>query len=50
MERLDMRGIGVDVIRTDDGWYAVDINPCPSFAQTGLEGALVDSIESCLDT
>lgn len=49
MKRLGMRGIGVDVIRTDDTWYAVDVNPCPSFARTGLEGALVDSIESRLD-
>lgn len=49
MERLDMRGIGVDMIRTDEGWYAVDLNPCPSFKQTGLEDALVNSIESCLD-
>lgn len=49
MERLDMRGIGVDLVRTDDGWYAVDLNPCPSFKQTGLEDALVNSIESCLD-
>lgn len=49
MKRLDMRGVGVDLIRTDEGWYAVDLNPCPSFKQTGLEDALVDSIESCLD-
>jgi hypothetical protein len=49
MERLDMRAIGVDVIRVDDRWYAVDLNPCPSFRQTGLEGALVDSIESSLE-
>ncbi|MEF8826966.1 MAG: hypothetical protein V5A27_11615 [Halapricum sp.] len=49
MERLDMRGIGVDLIRTDEGWYAVDLNPCPSFKQTSLEDALVDSIGSCLN-
>ncbi|SFR66007.1 hypothetical protein SAMN04487947_3244 [Halogeometricum rufum] len=48
MDRLDMRAIGVDLIRTDDRWYAVDLNPCPSFVRTGLEGALVDSIESAL--
>jgi hypothetical protein len=48
MDRLGMRGIGVDLIRADDRWYAVDLNPCPSFAETGLEGALVDSIESAL--
>lgn len=49
MEQLEMRAIGVDVIRTDDNWFAVDINPCPSFAQTGLEDALVHSIESSLN-
>ena len=49
MDRLGMCAIGVDLIRTDDGWYAVDINPCPSFVGTGLEDALVDSIESRLD-
>jgi glutathione synthase/RimK-type ligase-like ATP-grasp enzyme len=49
MDRLGMRGVGVDVLRVDDCWYAVDLNPCPSFGQTGLETALTDSIESCLD-
>jgi glutathione synthase/RimK-type ligase-like ATP-grasp enzyme len=49
MEQLGMRGIGVDVIRVEDDWYAVDLNPCPSFRQTGLEDALVASIESCLE-
>jgi hypothetical protein len=48
MDRLGMRGIGVDLIRADGRWYAVDLNPCPSFAETGLEGALVRSIESAL--
>ena len=49
MERLEMRGIGVDLIRVDEAWYAVDLNPCPGFTETGLERALTDSIESCLD-
>ena len=49
MDRLGMRGVGVDLVRTDDGWYAVDLNPCPGFEGTGLEGALADSVESCLD-
>jgi hypothetical protein len=48
MGRLDMRAVGVDLVRVDGAWYAVDLNPCPSFAGTGLEGALVDSIESAL--
>lgn len=35
MERLEMRGIGVDVIRVDGAWYAVDLNPCPGSARPG---------------
>jgi hypothetical protein len=49
MDRLDVCGVGVDLIRVDDRWYAVDLNPCPSFERTGLEEALTNSIESCLD-
>lgn len=49
MKLLEMRGIGVDLVRVDDGWYAVDLNPCPSFRGTDMERALVDSIETCLD-
>jgi len=48
LTRLDMRGIGVDVLHTPDGWYAVDLNPCPSFVGTGLETAIVASIEACM--
>jgi len=48
LARLGMRGLGVDLVRTEDGWYAVDLNPCPSFAHTGLVDALVDSVEDCL--
>lgn len=48
MERLDMRAVGVDLVRADGGWFAVDLNPCPGFEGTGLVGALVESIESCL--
>ncbi len=49
MDRLGMRGVGVDLVRTDDGWYAVDLNPCPGFEGTGFEDALADSVESCLE-
>ncbi|MFC5368718.1 histidine kinase [Salinirubrum litoreum] len=49
MDALGMRGLGVDLVRVDDDWYAVDLNPCPGFAETGLEDALVASIESALD-
>jgi hypothetical protein len=48
MRRLGMRGLGVDVVRVGEAWYAVDLNPCPSFVGSGLEDALVESIESCL--
>jgi glutathione synthase/RimK-type ligase-like ATP-grasp enzyme len=44
MDRLGMCALGVDVVRADGAWYAVDLNPCPSFEATGLEDALVNSI------
>lgn len=45
----DVAGVPtVDVVRAEGEWYAVDVDPCPSFAGTGLEGALVDSIECAL--
>ncbi|MFB6104462.1 MAG: hypothetical protein ABEJ57_05170 [Halobacteriaceae archaeon] len=50
LSHLDMRGIGVDVLHTPDGWYAVDLNPCPSFVGTDLERAVLTSIEDCLAT
>lgn len=49
MAKLDMCALGVDLIRAESAWYAVDLNPCPGFSETGLEYALVRSIESCLD-
>jgi hypothetical protein len=48
MERVGMRAVGVDLVRVDDDWYAVDLNPCPSFRETGLEDALAESIAACL--
>jgi glutathione synthase/RimK-type ligase-like ATP-grasp enzyme len=48
MQRMEMRAVGVDLVRVDDDWYAVDLNPCPSFRGTGLEDELTDSILSCL--
>ena len=48
MERLlslvDTEALGVDVIETEDGRYAVDCNAAPSFRAAGLEMALTDSI------
>lgn len=48
MHRVEMRAVGVDLVCVDDDWYAVDLNPCPSFRGTGLEAALTDSMLSCL--
>jgi hypothetical protein len=48
MDRLGMCAIGVDVVRVEGSWYAVDLNPCPGFTETGLEGALIDSMPSHL--
>lgn len=50
MSELDMCGIGVDLLRVGPDWYAVDLNPCPSFEGTGLEDTLVASIESSVTT
>lgn len=49
MDVLEMRALGVDLIRVEDAWVAVDLNPCPGFTETGLEDTLVASIDSCLD-
>jgi hypothetical protein len=48
MDELGMRGLGVDLVSVEDDWYAVDLNPCPGFTETGLEDALVASIEAAL--
>ena len=48
MDRLEVRGVGVDLVRVGDDWYAVDLNPCPSYAGAGMTDALVRSIESAL--
>lgn len=50
MTELGMRALGVDLLRVGEDWYAVDLNPCPSFTETGLEEVLVTSIESSLST
>jgi glutathione synthase/RimK-type ligase-like ATP-grasp enzyme len=48
MSRTEMRAVGVDFVLVDEDWYAVDLNPCPSFRGTGLEDALTDSIANCV--
>jgi len=44
LARTGARALGVDFVRTADGYYAVDVNAAPSFRRTGLEAALADSI------
>ena len=41
---LEMRGVGVDLIRADGDWYAVDLNPCPSFGGAEMVDELVGSL------
>ncbi|EFW92880.1 hypothetical protein ZOD2009_08419 [Haladaptatus paucihalophilus DX253] len=48
LDFLGARALGVDVIRVDDRWVAVDSNPATSFKHTGLETPLADSIEDAL--
>lgn len=48
MEALSMRGIRVDLVRTDGGWYAVALDPGPGFDDAGLEAAIGTSIEALL--
>jgi glutathione synthase/RimK-type ligase-like ATP-grasp enzyme len=48
MTRTGMHAVGVDLVLVDDDWYAVDLNPCPSFRGTGLEDALTASMLTCL--
>ncbi len=45
VERFDLRGVGVDLVRDGDGQYwAVDVNLAAGYRDSGLEPALVDSI------
>ncbi|MFB6183553.1 MAG: hypothetical protein ABEI96_03275 [Haloarculaceae archaeon] len=46
--RFDARALGVDFVRSDGDYYAVDVNVAPSFRDADLEDALVASIESSL--
>ncbi|WP_227015891.1 hypothetical protein [Haloarcula sp. JP-L23] len=49
VERFDLRGVGVDLVRDDDGQYwAVDVNLAAGYRDTGLEPALTDSIIAIL--
>jgi hypothetical protein len=45
VEQFELRGIGVDLVRDDDGRYwAVDVNLAAGYRDTGLEPALAMSI------
>jgi len=49
VERFDLRGVGVDLIKDDNGQYwAVDVNLAAGYRDTGLEPALTESIIASL--
>lgn len=46
LDRFRARSIGVDFVDGDDGFYALDVNPAPSFNGTGMGRNIADSIAS----
>jgi hypothetical protein len=44
LDLVDAQAIGVDLVHARGEFYAVDVNPAPSFRQTDLEVELVESI------
>jgi hypothetical protein len=49
VDRFDLRGVGVDLVKDTDGQYwAVDVNLAAGYRDTGLESALTQSILACL--
>ncbi|WP_132057412.1 hypothetical protein [Halorussus amylolyticus] len=45
VERADLRGVGVDFVRDDEGrFWAVDLNLAAGYRNTGLESAICESI------
>jgi len=49
VDRFDIRGVGVDLVKDTDGQYwAVDVNLAAGYRDTGLESALTQSILACL--
>ncbi|MFD1647974.1 hypothetical protein [Haloarchaeobius litoreus] len=49
VERFDLRGVGVDLVKDDDGQYwAVDVNLAAGYRDTGLEPALTESVIASL--
>ncbi|QSG06026.1 hypothetical protein [Halapricum desulfuricans] len=49
VERFDLRGVGVDLVKDSDGQYwAVDVNLAAGYRDTGLEPTLTESIIAIL--
>ena len=49
VERFDLRGVGVDLVKDHEGQYwAVDVNLAAGYRDTGLEPALTESIITSL--
>ncbi|WP_423745198.1 hypothetical protein V5735_04065 (plasmid) [Haladaptatus sp. SPP-AMP-3] len=48
MKLTDSQAIGVDFIESDDGYWAVDVNPAMSFRQAEMEDQLVESVLAVL--
>ncbi|WP_324756719.1 hypothetical protein [Haloarcula montana] len=46
LDRFEARALGVDFVRGEDGFYAVDADPAPSFTGTGMERRIADSVAS----
>lgn len=49
MADLSLRGVGVDLVRVQDEWIAVDLNLGPGFIDAGLAEAIVESIRDLID-
>ncbi|MFC6975542.1 hypothetical protein ACFQL1_14225 [Halomicroarcula sp. GCM10025709] len=46
LDEFGARALGVDFVRGEEEFYAVDVNPAPSFTGTGMERRIADSIAS----
>ena len=47
LDRFDARGVAVDFTRgSDDEFYAIRVSPVPTFAGSGMERRVADSVAS----
>lgn len=46
LDRFDARGLAVDFTRSDDEFYAIRASPVPTFAESGMERRIADSVAS----